>query len=136
MARALITAAIALLILGRSGCLSIEDGMLVNRCGLWQRFTGEPMTIALGEIHERVVERYIERSVQSSLPVATSPNIGTTTGTCSNISEIVTSSGTSLTLSNATSGNITFGPSSGTSGNIIFGGASSGTSAAICHVQQ
>ena len=50
IARVLLTAAIALLIVGRSGCLSLEDGMLVNRCGLWQRFTGEPMMIALGEI--------------------------------------------------------------------------------------
>lgn len=48
----------ALLILWQSGCLTIEDGAIVNRCGAWQWVTRQPMRISLGQVQERVrVER-------------------------------------------------------------------------------
>jgi hypothetical protein len=47
LSRAIILSAAAGLIVWQSGCMSFEDGKLINRCGLWQWFTGKPMVISL-----------------------------------------------------------------------------------------
>lgn len=61
----------ALALLWQSNCLEITNGALVNRCGLWQRFTGQPMTIAMGAGPQRsepvVIER--ERVIEKTITV-------------------------------------------------------------------
>jgi hypothetical protein len=60
MDRWLLLVAVALALFWRSDCLTIENGVIVNRCGLWQKFTGQPMTIVMGPqgpVAERVIYR-------------------------------------------------------------------------------
>ena len=64
MDRIIIVAAVALLIVLQGGCLTIEDGMLVNRCGLWQQFTGKPMIISLNDLPTRTVR--VESAVSAN----------------------------------------------------------------------
>ena len=45
--RIIIVTTIALLIILRGGCLTFEDGALVNRCGLSQWWSGKPMRLAI-----------------------------------------------------------------------------------------
>ena len=66
--------AVALALLWQSNCVEYADGVLVNRCGLYQRFTGYPMTIAMGPqirltspaVIER--ERVIEKTITIEKP--------------------------------------------------------------------
>lgn len=71
-------AAVAAALFFNSGCLTVRDGVLFNRCGLWQFFSSKPMVIALNPLQpvvyverpaplvarddrERVIERVIEK---------------------------------------------------------------------------
>src|ERR1700723_682867 len=49
MNRIVLTAAVALLILWQSNCLEFRDGGIINRCGLWQFFTGNLVILSVGE---------------------------------------------------------------------------------------
>ncbi len=85
MWRTSITAALALLVIWQSECLTINNGALVNRCGLWQRVTGQPMSVVLGPLirtmivyqdRDRIIEvpkviyqdRVIEKTVVQQAP--------------------------------------------------------------------
>lgn len=73
----------ALLIFWQSGCMSIADGLLMNRCGLWQWVTNKPMVIALGGIPEKVVDHIVEHTViqHDGLPGSSGSTITITPGT-------------------------------------------------------
>lgn len=45
MHRILIVGAIALAILQQSNCLSIQNGKLINKCGIWQYFTNSSIVL-------------------------------------------------------------------------------------------
>lgn len=85
--RAAIVSAVALLVVWQSNCLTWSNGVLVNRCGLWQRFTGQPITLAFKmsepatvviereRVIERTIERIIERQAAPPLPQTAAPPV-------------------------------------------------------------
>ncbi len=60
----------AIALLWQSNCLEFTDGRLINRCGLWQRFSGQPMTISMGSPTSSpvVIERIIEKVITVEKP--------------------------------------------------------------------
>lgn len=65
--RALIVAAVALLTVWQGGCLSVVNGALVNRCGLWQVASGRVIVVSLDPINAPTVvyqDRVIEHRVE------------------------------------------------------------------------
>jgi hypothetical protein len=112
----------ALLILWQSGCLTIDNGMLVNRCGLWQLFTSKPMIVSLGDVQERVVDRIVERVIPSSVPAASGSQSATM---CASMPTTWTTSTPMMTASTGTTATISITTGSSTSGTLIY---NSGTS--------
>lgn len=49
MSRLYVVITIALLIFLQSNCFTFENGALINRCGLWQRFSGNAIVISFKE---------------------------------------------------------------------------------------
>jgi hypothetical protein len=96
MPRVFILLATILLIVWQGGCLTVRDGMLINRCGLWQFATGRQIIFATNtpapQIIERtsppiVIYRQGEPPTASAFGTTTSSTTGTTFyfGTASSI---------------------------------------------------
>ncbi len=107
MPRVLALAATALLIIWQGGCLTIYDGALINRCGLWQFATGNPVVIALrmpnAQIvieREKIIERIVEKQTVPAQPAMAAPIVIYRQGYQSGV-PIVTSSGVTMTYDGA-----------------------------------
>jgi hypothetical protein len=118
MNRYVLTAAVALLILWQSNCLEFRDGAIINRCGLWQLFTGDLMLLSVGKppklaapreiiretIHELAepVLIYRDRPPATMTPMTLSPggvySTGTTFQSCDSYGSVTAYAVTSMVL--------------------------------------
>lgn len=70
MFRAAIVAAIAGLILWQSQCFQVRDGMIVNRCGLWQWSTGTEIVFTKTQ-RTQIAAPAVQPASPAGLPHAT-----------------------------------------------------------------
>lgn len=108
MSRVVLTAALALLVLWWGKCLEFRDGAIINRCGLWQLFTGDPMVLRLPQFRKApppviVIGNPYAPSRGSMTPITLQPYAGITTMTLLPPYVSTCSSGTTITTSSTSS---------------------------------
>jgi hypothetical protein len=131
--RLLLVIVAAALILWRSGCMTIENGALVDRCGLWQLLSGQPLIISLGDLPERIVEHQVEipvypheQETKAAPPTTYLSTTGTSTvirlapmmGTYFGVTEVPETCSTQTVYSSSSSAT-TYTITSGTGGAIV-----------------
>lgn len=75
MHRILIVGAIALAILLQSDCLSIRNGKLINKCGIWQYFTNSSIVLLVEDKSEKKSASISENEIRGygrTLPISAS----------------------------------------------------------------